>query len=57
MDYSFLSSLMTVMMVFIFLAITVWAYDGRRRAQFDEASRLPFDDENDGYREPNPRQD
>lgn len=47
MDYSFLSSLMTVMMLIVFLAITVWAYDGRRRAQFDEASRLPFDEDAD----------
>lgn len=50
MDYSFLSSLMTVMMVIIFLAISVWAYDGRRRVQFEEASRLPF--EEDGNEEP-----
>jgi cytochrome c oxidase cbb3-type subunit IV len=50
MDYTFLSSLMTVTMLFIFLAIGVWAYDGKRRAQFDEASRLPF--EEDGPQEP-----
>ena len=57
MDYSFLSSVMTVMMVIVFLAITVWAYDGRRRAQFEEASRLPFEDENGAHRESNLRQD
>ena len=55
MDYSFLSSLMTVMMVVIFLAITVWAYDGKRRAQFEEASRLPFDDDDTGAASTNPQ--
>lgn len=45
MDYTFLSSLMTVMTLFVFLAIVVWAYDGRRHAQFEEASRLPFDED------------
>ena len=45
MDYSVYSSVMTVLMLVAFLAIVAWAYDGRRRAQFEEASMLPFDEE------------
>ena len=44
-DYSTFSSAMTVVMLIVFLGIVAWAYSGKRRAQFDEAARLPFDDE------------
>ena len=28
-----------------FLGIVVWAFSSKRKAAFDEAARLPFDDE------------
>jgi cytochrome c oxidase cbb3-type subunit 4 len=31
-----------------FLAIVVWAYSSKRKARFDEAARLPLDDDRDG---------
>jgi len=44
-DYSTFSSVMTVVMLVVFLGIVAWAYSGKRRAQFDEAARVPFDDD------------
>jgi cytochrome c oxidase cbb3-type subunit IV len=44
-DYSTFSSAMTVVMLVVFLGIVAWAYSAKRRAQFDEASRVPFEDE------------
>ena len=44
-DYSTFSSAMTVVMLVVFLGIVAWAYSAKRRAQFDEAARVPFEDE------------
>ena len=32
----------TAALLVIFLGVAVWAYSGRRRADFDDASRLPL---------------
>jgi cytochrome c oxidase cbb3-type subunit 4 len=45
MDYSFFASLMTVVMLLVFLGIVAWAYSSRRSADFAEAARVPFDDD------------
>lgn len=44
-DYSTFGSLMTVVMLIVFLAIVAWAYSGRRRADFEEAARVPFEED------------
>jgi cytochrome c oxidase cbb3-type subunit 4 len=44
-DYSTFSSAMTVVMLVVFIGIVGWAYSGKRRAQFDEAARVPFEDD------------
>jgi cytochrome c oxidase cbb3-type subunit 4 len=44
LDYITLSTLMTVVMMIVFVTIVAWAYSGKRRAQFDEAARVPFED-------------
>jgi len=44
-DYSTFSSAMTVVMLVVFLGIVAWAYSAKRRAQFDEAARVPFEDD------------
>jgi cytochrome c oxidase cbb3-type subunit 4 len=31
----------------LFLGIAAWAYSSRNRAVFDEAARIPFDDDDD----------
>lgn len=35
----------TVLAFVSFLGIVFWAYSGKRKARFDEAARLPFDDD------------
>ena len=44
LDYVTFSTVMTVVMLIIFIGIVAWAYSGKRRAQFDEAARVPFED-------------
>ena len=39
-----LFSAWTVVAAVIFAGITAWAYSGARRAEFEEAARLPLDD-------------
>jgi cytochrome c oxidase cbb3-type subunit IV len=45
MDYSMLGSVMTVVMLVVFLGIVVWAYSGKRSAAFEEAARVPLEDD------------
>jgi cytochrome c oxidase cbb3-type subunit IV len=51
-DYSTFSSVMTVVMLVVFLGIVAWAYSGKRRAQFEEAARVPFDDDATPHQDP-----
>lgn len=45
MDVDALRSLMTVLAFLSFLGIVLWAYSGSARRRFDEAARLPFDED------------
>lgn len=45
MDVATYHSIYTVVLVVIFAAIVIWAYSKRRKKDFDEAARLPLDDE------------
>ena len=45
MNYSLLSSVITVAMLVIFIGIVLWAWSGKRRAAFDAAARVPLEDE------------
>jgi len=46
MDVNDLRSGVTVLSMLVFLGIAAWAWSQRNRSRFDEAARLPF--ENDG---------
>ena len=35
----------TIVMLLLFVGICIWAFSGRRKRDFDEAARLPLDDE------------
>ncbi len=37
----------TLVMLVLFIAICVWAWSSRRKADFDAAAQLPLDDEHD----------
>lgn len=45
MDINDLRSIVTVVSFITFLGIVVWAFSGRRKSAFDEAARLPLDDD------------
>jgi cytochrome c oxidase cbb3-type subunit 4 len=42
-----LHSIWTVLLVFIFIGIVAWAYSGKRKLAFEEAARLPLEDDHD----------
>lgn len=45
MDLVTLRSLFTVLLFAIFIGIVVWAWGKRQKNRFDEAARLPFEDD------------
>ena len=55
MSFTFIQSLWTIVVMVTFLGIVAWAYSGKRKTDFDEAARLPFDDKpSDIRRKPDP---
>jgi cytochrome c oxidase cbb3-type subunit 4 len=42
-----LRSIITVVFFVLFVAIVIWAYSDTSKAAFDQAARLPFDEEGD----------
>lgn len=53
MDINTLRSIVTVAAFVAFIAIVLWAYSDRSKAAFDQAARLPFEEEEEriGYGE------
>lgn len=45
MDINDIRSMVTVVSFVAFLTIVAWAWSKRNKADFDEAAKLPFDDE------------
>jgi len=45
MDINDLRSVMTVLAFLAFIGIVAWAYSGRRKQAYEEAARLPLDDD------------
>lgn len=45
MDVGLIQSIWTVVALVVFLGVCVWAWSARRKADFDEAARLPFTDD------------
>jgi cbb3-type cytochrome oxidase subunit 3 len=45
MDLATFHALLTVVMLVAFIALIVWAWSGKRRRAFDEAARLPLEDD------------
>ncbi|MCX7142600.1 MAG: CcoQ/FixQ family Cbb3-type cytochrome c oxidase assembly chaperone [Proteobacteria bacterium] len=47
MELNLLRSIITVVFFVLFVAIVIWAYSDRSKAAFDQAARLPFDEDDD----------
>lgn len=45
MDVNILRSIITLLCFFAFIGIVLWSYSGRQQQRFDEASQLPFADD------------
>jgi cytochrome c oxidase cbb3-type subunit 4 len=52
MEMGTLRGLVTLALMVAFVAIWVWAWSSRRRKDFDEASRLPLEEDNHATRRP-----
>lgn len=40
-------SIWTVVVAILFIGIVIWAWSGRNKAKFEEASRIPFNEDDD----------
>ncbi len=49
MDINDLRSITTVMMLAFFAGIVWWAYSAKTKASFEEAGRLPLDDDDSEF--------
>jgi cytochrome c oxidase cbb3-type subunit 4 len=45
MTFTLFQSLWTIVVMVTFLGIGWWAFSSKRKAAFDEAARVPFEDE------------
>ncbi len=55
MDINTFYGLLTLLLLILFIGIVLWAYSSKRKEQFDEAARLPLEDD-DGPRDNNRQQ-
>jgi cytochrome c oxidase cbb3-type subunit IV len=44
-DSGTLSGIFTAILLVLFVGMWVWAFSSRRRARFEEAARMPLEDE------------
>jgi cytochrome c oxidase cbb3-type subunit 4 len=45
MSFTLVQSIWSIVILITFLGIVAWAYSAKRKTAFDEAARLPFEDE------------
>ena len=50
-DAGFVHGIWTAALLAVFAAIVAWAWSGRRKRDFDEAARLPLDEDGTGATE------
>ncbi len=46
MNFTILSSVMTVISLVAFVGILYWAFSSKNKARFEELAKLPLDNEN-----------
>ncbi|WP_395011538.1 cbb3-type cytochrome oxidase subunit 3 [Undibacterium sp.] len=46
MNFTILSSVMTVISLIAFIGILYWAFSSKNKARFEEMAKLPLDNEN-----------
>jgi cytochrome c oxidase cbb3-type subunit 4 len=45
MDWGIVMGVITAVLLVVFIGVVVWAYSAKRRRAFDEAARLPLQDD------------
>jgi cytochrome c oxidase cbb3-type subunit 4 len=48
MSASFVQTVWTLIAFVFFIAIVIWAWSGKRKKEFDEAARMPLEDDDTG---------
>jgi cytochrome c oxidase cbb3-type subunit 4 len=56
MDYSLILSVWTIVVLVLFVGIVLWAFSGKRRQHFEEAARIPFDEDDPAPPEKNSKE-
>ena len=51
MDFTLIDSILTVVVMVVFVGIVLWAWSGKRAKSFDEAAHLPFTEDKPVTRE------
>jgi cytochrome c oxidase cbb3-type subunit 4 len=46
MDFTLIDSILTVVVMVVFVGIVLWAWSGKRAQAFNEAAHLPFTEDN-----------
>ncbi len=46
MNFTILSSVVTVISLVVFLGIVYWAFNSKNKERFEKIGRMPFDNEN-----------
>ena len=49
MDFTFIQSVWTIVVMVVFIGLVIWAWSGKRKQQFDDAANIPFNED----RQPN----
>ena len=45
MDFGLMQTIWTIIVIVIFVSIFIWAWSSRNKKSFDEASRIPMNDD------------
>ena len=45
MDFGLIQAVWTIIVMVVFIGIFIWAWGSGRKKKFDEASRIPMDDD------------
>lgn len=48
---SIIASVSTILVMITFVVIVIWAWSGKRGKDFEEAAKLPFDDDNNDIKD------
>jgi cytochrome c oxidase cbb3-type subunit 4 len=46
-DINIIRGLLTIVLMVLFVAVCIWAYSSKRKRDFEQAARLPLEEEND----------